>query len=58
MKLVKTIPKYSTTSERLDNIDLFWIGRHELKIDLDDSLMNLTLDMIIEGLSYVKATMI
>jgi len=57
MKLVKTFPQNSMTSERFGNIDLLSFETYELKNDFV-SLMNLTVDMIIEGLSYVEVMMI
>jgi len=50
MKLVKTFPKNSTTSEGLSMIDLLLIERYELKKD--------TVDMTIEGLSYIEEMII
>jgi len=58
MKLVKTFPRNSMTSERLGNIDLLSGERYELKIDLDHFVDELTVDIIIQGLSFIEVMMI
>ena len=46
------------TSERLGNIDLLSGERYELKIDLDHFVDELTVDIIIQGLSFIEVMMI
>jgi len=59
MKLVKTFPRNSMTSGRLSNTYLLSGERYELKNRFRFiSLMNLTVDMTIEELSFTEVMMV